>query len=511
MNMRKAIAGMAMLVLLSAYVSVQLVAYSYVLKFGLSAYPPTLDPHISGGTAARTVKTTVYEGLMTYTPEGDIAPQLAESVEVLDPITYIFHLRKGVVFHSGKELTAADVVYSFQRILDPSTGAVLREIFSTVLEDVVAENDYTIIVKLRIPFAPFLEVLATPEASIVSAEWMAQKPDLKTTMNGTGPFKLKSLTVGVEIFLVKNECYYIPGLPKVEGISFQVFSDPDARLNALLTGAVDIIEYVEWRQIPILNNTPGFVVDLKPAFFQILSVNCSAGPLADPRVRRAISYAINREEIVAACFEGYAEPLYGALIPKGHWAYNEDLASFFEYNPARAKELLAEAGYPQGFTVKLLATSAYSTHWCPAEVIQAQLAEVGIKVELELVDWPTRVQRRSDWNYELASDGLSGYYNDPDFYYAYFHGAGPRYCHPPYFDDPVVNDLLEKGRATLDRDVRKQIYHDLEARLLDLSPWIFLCYRLQPYAYAAKVHGFVQLLGFLSPYSGVTLKYASVD
>lgn len=490
---------------------VQFTGYSAVLRFGLSAYPPTLDPHISGGTAARTVKTTVYEGLMSFTQEGKIIPQLAESVEIVDPLTYVFNLRKGVTFHSGEPLTAADVVYTFERIFNPSSGAVLREVLSAVVERVEVREDYKVVIKLKTPFAPLLEMLAVPETSIISARWMASNPDLKITMNGTGPFKLVRLTPGVEIFVAKNEQYYVPGLPKADGISFQIFADPDARLNALLTDAIDIMEYVEWRQIPILNSTPGFVVDLKPAFFQILSINCGAGPLSDPKVRQAISYAINREEIVAACFEGYAYSLYGALVPEGHWAYNEDLAHFFEYNPAKAKELLVEAGYPEGFSVRLLATSAYSTHWCPAEVIQAQLAQVGIKVELELVDWPTRVQRRSDWNYEIASDGLSGYYNDPDFYYSYFYGQGPKYCHPPYFDDPLVNELLDKGRATLDPVERKMIYHDLERRLLELSPWIFLCYRLQPYAYVSKVHGFAQLLGFLSPYSGVTLRYASVE
>jgi len=480
------------------------------LKFGLSAFPPTLDPHISGGTAARTVKLTVYEGLFSYTSEGAIQPQLAQSFEIINPTTYVFHLRQGVKFHTGEELTASDVVYSFKRILDPATGAVLKETLG-IIDKIDAPDKYTVVITLKSPFAPLLEVLATPEASIVSEKWMTSGPDLKSTMNGTGPFKLVRITPGVEILVSRNENYYIPDLPKTDSILFQVFADADARLNALLTRAVDIIEYVEWRQIPILENNPEFRVDLKPAFFQILSINCNAGPLADPRVRRAISYAINREEIVAACFEGYAEPLYGALIPKGHWAYNEDLAHYFEYNPTKAKELLAEAGYPEGFSVKLLATSAYSTHWCPAEVIQAQLAKVGIKVELELVDWPTRVQRRSDWNYEIASDGLSGYYSDPDFYYAYFYGKGSRYCHPPYFDDPVVNDLLDRGRATLDTEERKKIYHDLEARLLELSPWIFLCYRLQPYAYHKNVHDFTQLLGFLSPYTGAVLKYVWIE
>lgn len=256
--------------------------------------------------------------------------------------------------------------------------------------------------------------------------------------------------------------------------------------------------------------TPSLVLDAKPSLFQILSVNTSAGPLSDARVRQAISYAINRDEIVAACFEGYAEPLYGALIPPESWAYNADLANYFTYNPNKAKQLLADAGYADGFDCTILATSAYSTHSCPAEVIQAQLALVGINAKVNLVDWPTRVEARTSWNYELASDGLGGSYLDPDFYYQYFHGAGPRYCRPPYFDDPVVNALLDQGRAALGRDERKQIYHDLEKRLLDLSPWIFLCRREQMYAYRTDVRGFQQLPSFLTQFSGVTLKNVSL-
>src|SRR5690606_3588409 len=126
-----------------------------------------------------------------------------------------------------------------------------------------------------------------------------------------------------------------------------------------------------------------------------------------------------------------------------------DLANYFSYDPEKAKELLAEAGYPNGFSATLLATSAYSTHYCPAEVAQAQLAQVGIDVKVQLVDWPTRVQSRSDWNYEFASDGLSGDYLDPDFYYRYFHSASPRYAKPPHSEDEEVDRLLAEGRRTL--------------------------------------------------------------
>jgi glutathione transport system substrate-binding protein len=480
------------------------------LKFGLSSDPPTLNPHFSGGTSARTVKLTVYEGLVGYTPDGETTLLLAETLDITDPTTYTFHLRPGVRFHGGENLTSADVAYTFRRILDPETGSYLRGTLS-VIEEIETPDELTVVFRIKEPFTPFIEVLAQAEASIVSESWMEGAPDLDASMNGTGPFQLGERIPGVEIAMVKNDDYYIEGLPKVDSIRFIIYADADARLSALLTHEVDLIEYVEWRQIATIEGDPAFVVDLEPSLFQVLSINVSEEPFSNPRVRQAISYAINREEIVAACFEGHAQPLYGALIPQGHWAYNEDLANYFEYNVQKAKELLAEAGYPDGFSCSLLATSAYSTHWCPAEVIQGQLAKVGIEVELDLVDWPTRVETRSNWNYQFASDGLSGDYLDPDFYFKYFYSKGSPYVRPPYFDDLVVNDLLTRGRAALDREERKVIYRDLEKRLLDESPWIFLVRREQPYAYHSRVSGFEQLPSFLTPYSGVTLKYVEVE
>jgi glutathione transport system substrate-binding protein len=510
MSQKRVVFGVLLLTFVGFFLMASAQGAGAALKFGLSSDPPTLNPHFAGGTSARTVKLTVYEGLVSYTPEGETTLQLAETVDIPDPTTYVFHLRPGVRFHNGENLTSADVAYTFNRILDPESGSYLRGTLA-VIEGIEAPDELTVVFRLKEPFAPFMEILAQAEASIVSESWMGGAPDLDASMNGTGPFRLGERIPGVEIVMVKNDEYYVEGLPKVDSIRFIIYSDADARLAALLTHEVDLIEYVEWRQIATIESEPAFVVDLEPSLFQVLSINVSEEPFSDPKVRQAISYAINREEIVEACFEGHAQPLYGALIPRGHWAYNEDLANYFEYNVEKAKELLAEAGYPDGFSCSLLATSAYSTHWCPAEVIQGQLAKVGIDVEVDLVDWPTRVETRSNWNYQFASDGLSGDYLDPDFYFKYFYSQGSPYLRPPYFDDPVVNDLLMRGRAALDREERKVIYHDLEKSLLDQSPWIFLCRREQPYAYHSRVSGFEQLPSFLTPYSGVTLKYVEVE
>lgn len=482
-------------------------AESTTLKFGLSGDPPTLNPFVSAGTSARTVKLTVYEGLVSYTPEGDVQPQLAESWEIRDAQTYVFHLRTGIKFHDGDDFTSEDVAYTFHRIMDPEIGAYLRGTFASVVEAVETPDEHTVILHLAKPFAPLLEVLAQPEASIVSKEWFETDRDLSSEMNGTGPFKFESRVPGVEIRVVRNPAYYVPGFPKVDAIDLIVYSDDDARFMALQTGEVDLIEYVPWRYYEAAEQDPNIILDTTSGPFQVLIFNVSYEPFSDARVRRAIGYAIDREEISIACFEGRLVPTYGGLIPEGHWAYNADLAHFFRYDPDYAKQLLAEAGYPDGFSATLLATSAYKTHWCPAEVVQAQLAKVGIKVELELVDWPTRVESRSKWNYQFASDGLGGNYLDPDFYYPYFHSEQSPYCRAPYFADDEINRLLDEGRTTLDREKRKEIYHKLEERLLELSPWVFIGFRQQAYAFRSNIHGFKQLPSFLTFYSGLNLKY----
>lgn len=484
-----------------------------VLRFGLSSDPTTLNPFVSGGTSSRTVKLTIYEGLVSYTVEGDVQPQLAESWEITDDAqTYVFHLRRGVKFHDGDEFTSADVAYTLYQIMDPKTGALLQSTFASVLEGIETPDDHTVVLHLAKPFAPFLEVLAQPEASIVSKEWCEAGHDLRNEMNGTGPFRFESRLTGVKIRVVRNPAYYVSGIPRVDAIEFIVYSDDDARFFALQTGEIDIIEYVPWNYYDVAERDPNIILDTTAgAAFQVLIFNVSYGPFSDPRVRRAIGYAIDREEISAACFEGKLVPTYGGLIPEGHWAYNSDLAHYFRYDPDYAKQLLAEAGYPNGFSATLLATSAYKTHWCPAEIVQAQLAKVGIKVDVELVDWPTRVEARSKWNYQFASDGLAGNYSDPDFYYSYFYSKTSPYCRAPYFADDVVDRLLDEGRTTLDREKRKEIYHELEKRLLDLSPWIFIGFRQQAYAFRTNIKGFKQLPGFLTFYSGLNLKYVSKE
>jgi len=480
--------------------------YGGFLDFGLSGSPPTLDPHRSGGASARTVKNTVYEGLVGYNKEGNIVSRLAKSWEFEKPTIVYFVLKEGVQYHNGNSLTTEDVKYSIERITNPETSANLASSLANI-EKVEIINDYEFKLHLQEPFAPLISVLAAPEAAIVDKGWMESSPSLNQEMMGTGPFKFESREPGVEIIVVKNEDYREEELPYLDGINFKVFQDDDSRVFALESGQLDLIEYVPWKDMNRIVNDAALTLDVTTGPFMCLKFNVDREPFDDPRVRRAISYAIKRQPIIDAAFEGRGQPLWGGVISSSSWAYNEDLSDYFEYNPEKAKELIAEAGYPDGFSATLLSTSTYEMHSTTAEVVQAQLLQIGLDIELNLVPWPERVQQRSDWNFDFSVDGLAGDYIDPDFYFNYMYGEGPRYARAPNFNDSRVNELLLEGRSTVDQEKRKEIYHELEERLLELSPWVFLNWREQGYAYKTHtVHNFKQLPGFLSQFSGKVLR-----
>jgi len=484
--------------------------YGGVLKVGLSVDPPDLNPFLQSGGAAERVKTAVYDSLLRYKMNGEVVPALAESWEILDDNkTYIFHLRPNVHFHNGELLTAEDVEFSLRMILDPTTGAFLHSDLSASVEEIHAIDASTVRITLKEPNAAFLGLLGMVHASIVSKDWVEAGHDLNHEMMGTGAFKFVSWEPGVRLVLRKNEDYWIPGLPYLDGITFIPIKDEDVRVNALIAHEVDFIDFPPWKAWDAIEATPGLTVDKTANFAMVLFFNPNAGALGDPRVRQAIKYAIDDRVIADVVFFGHAQPSGGGLLPPGHWATSEDIQSFFSYNPDKSRQLLAEAGYPNGFSMKLLATSTYGMHRMTAEVVQDLLKQVGIEVVLELEEWGTTIERRAKGDYEAMVYACGLTRPDPDFYSSYVGSAAGFYARPVGFRDPIMDELLELGRVTLDRALRKRIYHVFELRFLEQCPIAVLARRESGFAYSTDVKDFLNFaLGYFScvkPWDGVWL------
>ncbi|HTD47355.1 MAG TPA: ABC transporter substrate-binding protein [bacterium] len=474
--------------------------------FGLSSEPPNLDPALQSGTAAQTVKIQLYRGLFAYNAEGAVEKDLVGSYEQPAPTSYVFSLRPNSKFSDGSPLTSADVVFTFERIADPRVGAYLAKRMSAV-ESVTAVDLHTVKITLNAPDATFLQMLAAPTAAVVSKRFtLAHGNDLKTAALGAGPYRLTQWQRGIQLTVARNPYYYRQGRPKTPAIKFAFYPDENSRVAALESGTVDLIEYVPWQDIATILANPQFGYQGTNGPFMFLIFNLAQPPFNDVRVREAVGFAVNRAAIIRTAFFGRGSPIYSLPIPAASFAYDQGLAHYYTYDPAKAKRLLAEAGFGNGFTATLLSTAQYGMHKDTAEVVQQDLNALGNHITLSLPDWPTRVSLGSEGRYQFAVHGTAGDLNDPDFLSAYFHSGPLNYLVAPGYANPTLDQLLDQARATLDVSKRKALYNRIQKAALDDSAYIFLTWREQGYAYKKSLSGFRNLPGFLTFYSGYTLE-----
>jgi glutathione transport system substrate-binding protein len=501
------------LLLLVAVLSLASAAFaqSDTITMALSGEPPNLDPHINGGTSARTVRLLVYRGLFNYDESGVASPQLVDNYEVSeDGLTYTFNLRSAV-FHDGSSVTAEDVKFSLERILNPDTGATFRNLF-TVIDSVEVVDADTVNVTLSTVTAPFIDYLALPESAVVSQAWAeAHNGDLSGNPMGSGPYQFVEYQEGQRIVLEKFADYYAADNVVTNRMVFEFYPDGTSRVNALLSGDVDVVEYVPWQSVPLIQGNSDFQILGGAGPFMGLIFNTTFEPFSNPLVRQAVAYAIDRQVVINTAFFGQGTPIFGMAVPSSSIAYNPDFDGYFEYNPDRARELLAEAGYPDGFTARLLATSQYEFHQQTAVAVQAELAKVGIQLELDLPDWATRLEQNLAADYDLLVVGTAGDIADPDYLSDYYQSGDVRLNNAPGYANARVDELLALGRSTLDVDERRAIYAELQEIVLEESPLIFLMWRDQSYGASSRLSGFEPLPGFLNFQSGISLEDASLE
>lgn len=479
---------------------------------GISAEPATLDPHIQSGQATRLIKQNIYRGLMSYQPDNSKAMELAEKIELqADGITYKVTLKDGLKFHDGSKVTSADVKYSIDRILNPVSKATFGADFRLVVDKVEIVDDKVSNIVLKKPSTPFLDMLALPETVIVSKTWFentANDPAIKAM--GNGPYVFESWDKGREIKVTAFADFYKKGKPESKALRFVFYTDNATRANALRSGDVDIIDYVPSNEVIAFESAKDAVVDISVAPIMLLQFNVKTGPLADPKVRKAIAYAIDREGVISAAFMGRGIPIYGFPTLKGQNGYDGKYDNFFTEDLTKAKALLAEAGYANGFKIKILATSTYEMHKQTALVVQASLKQIGIDAEVELPDWATRISRSNVGDYDILVSGTTGNILDMDWVTNYFASGEPRMNSSAWFADAEIDKLLEEGRTTVDEAERAVIYDKFRLRALELSPFVFINYREQVFAMSDKVKGFQNMDGILTYTSGITLENTTV-
>ena len=334
---------------------------------------------------------------------------------------------------------------------------------------------------------------------------------IRRTLVGCGPYTITNIERGTRIDLKAFPDFYKAGLPKTENLSFVAYKDENLRVAALEAGDVDIIEYVPWQAMDQIGSNSNLALDTTDGPFMYLLFNTTEGPLANPVVRDAVGYAIKREDVMAAAFFGRGRPLYGMPVPESSPFFNEKLANHWSYDPAKAKALLAEAGYADGFSCTMLSTAQYGMHQDTAAVCQQYLQAVGINVELNLPDWATRVDLGNKGQYDIAVMGSAGEYNDPDALANFVDGRrGVAFTRSFGFNDDELNALMDQGRAEIDPVKRKEIYDRWQARALETVPIVGINWRSQGYATQSSVSGFANIPGFLTFYSGNMIEEAEI-
>lgn len=483
------------------------------LYFGLSGEPSTLDTVVQPGTSGRTVKLAIHRGLVNYGIDGKISPELAESYDVSpDAKEFTFHLR-AAKFHDGSDVTAADVKASLEHMLDPAGKAAFRNELS-IISKIETPDQKTVKLTLSKPSVALVDYLALPESVIVPAAWLAKNANNPTaTPIGAGPFKFATWTRGREIVVEKFDGYYKQGKPDLDEVHYVFYSDENTRVNALKSGDVDIIDYVPAKDAADLEKGPETQLLRNTGPFMGLQFNTKFEPFSKPEVRQAIAYAVDRSAIINTAFNGLGSPIYGIAIPKGYMGYSDAKANYFKHDVAKAKELLTKAGYPNGFEVRLLASSQYSFHQNTAVAIQSELAKIGIKVTLDLPDWASRMAKASAADYDFTVLGSLGEITDADWLSNYYYGGDKlvRTNNSPYFNDPQINELLDTGRATVDKAEREKIYDKFVDRALELSPLVYFMWREQNYAIKKGVTGFTNMPGFLTFQSGLSIENTKVE
>jgi len=475
------------------------------LTFGLSSYPPSLQPWIHTGTAAVTVKVLIYRGLVSFDAKGGLRGELAESWQRDGQTGWIFRLRNAV-FQNGAPVTAEDVKWTLEQVAAEKSTAYLKAEFQGV-RAIETPDPRTVRIVMKQPTATLPLWLASPHMPIIAKG----STDGGAVGVSAGPYTLKAQERGVSLDLAAFDKYYKPGLPKTRAIRMVAYADENLRVTALQAGDVDIIEYVPWQHMQAIETNPRLKLDAANGPFMALNFNGSTGPFKDARLRQATAFAVRRQEIVQAAFFGRGAPLEGLPLAEGSEFYDERFAKVWPYDPGRAKALMAEAGVPNGFSCTLLSTAQYGMHKSTAEIVQQHLGEIGIQVKLNLPDWATRVNLGNKGQYEFCVQGTTADNNDPDGLASLIDGELPPSVSRSYgLRTPRIHELFVAGRAEFDPAKREAIYNELLKLAVEQAPLVGLAWRSQGYGMAKDVQGFQSFPGAMNFYSGLSLEETSI-
>jgi peptide/nickel transport system substrate-binding protein len=444
------------------------------LTYAMTEQVGGIDPHVSSNLYSQWIFEHIYDQLLRRDRDGNLIPGLATSWELPDPTTYTFKLRQGVMWHHGREFNADDVKFSIERQADPNVAGMNQSIYLNVAS-VEVTDPYSVTIKLKQPFAPFINYLSAPRSgNIVAADFTQQAGnDLKTTASGTGPFKLVEYVAATHTKLARNPDYWEEGVPHLDELVFQYIAEEQSRVAALRTDAVNMANI---GSIPILtplrSDASLAILQTAPLITTHMMINNGVEPLTDVRVRQALSLAIDRQEMMETLTLG--EGALSSYLPPGDPFYAvPDPAALPNYqrDVDRARQLLAEAGFADGFklTLKIGPAATYTTM---AEMIQSYLKEAGIELEIVRLEQATWVEDFWNVNHEMLLMGFQSTIDPDELLFKTMHSESTDSWTNVKSAD--LDALLEQGRTTQEPEARQQIYRDIQTMIADQAFEIIL-------------------------------------
>jgi len=443
----------------------------------------TMDPYDANDTLSQAVVKSFYEGLFGFDKDMKMMPVLAESFQASkDGKVYTVKLKHGIKFHDGTDFNAEAVKANFDRVTNPDNKLKRYNLYKNIAKTEVVDP-YTVRFTLSEPFSPFINSLAHPSGVIISPAALQKYGSKGIAQNpvGTGPFKFVEWKPTDYLKVTRFDGYWHKGYPKVDTITFRPVVDNNTRSAMMQTGEANFTFPVPYEQAEVLKAKPNLDVVASPSIVhRYMSMNTLQKPFDNVKVREAINYAINKEALAKVAFGGYAIPAEG-VVPSGI-EFAAKLGPW-PYDPAKARQLLKEAGYPNGFETQLWSAYNYTTAQKVIQFLQQQLAQVGIKASVLALETGQRVEK-----VESAPDpatapvrlyyvGWSASTGEADWALRPLLASEsfpPKLFNTAYYKNPKVDAAIAKALTTTDEKQKAQLYADAQKQIWADAPWAFL-------------------------------------
>ena len=443
----------------------------------IESSPTNLDPRVGIDGQSERIDELLFDALLTRDEHFNVQPGLAERWEIPDPLTYVFHLRRGVTFHNGQTLTSRDVKWTFDSLLQGKIRSTKTSTYRYV-DHIETPDDSTVMFRLKEPFAALLWNLSEGAIGIVpygSLDEMTRQPI------GTGPFQFVSAETDKEVILQRNDAYW-GEVPRLARVRFAVVPDATTEALELRKGSADLAinSPMSPDTIATLERNPSLTVQRGSGTrLAYLAFNLRDPILKDVRIRQAIGYALDRRPMMEYLWRNQVQPAH-SVLPRQSWAFDDDVPHY-DYDPAKTRQLLDAAGYPSINGVRFHITMKTSTDEntrLMVAVMQQQLRDVGIALDIRTFEFATFFADVTSGAFQLYSLRWIGGNEDPDIFDAVFHSRNfpPAGRNRSFYSNPRIDSLIDRARREINQDVRKQLYAEVQEILATDVPSLNLWY-----------------------------------